>query len=120
MLHGRLHQKPFGEAVGERRRCRPLLDVGFGAQEFEIGEQHLDHAGAVDEGRDVGLGDAAPDGAKGPSDRQILEVQSDADGFHALAPCVARMKRSVIRDPVPHYAAPIRATGYDSQRLRRR
>jgi hypothetical protein len=36
-------------------------------QEFEVGEQHLDHAGAIDKVGDVGLGDRAPDGFELPA-----------------------------------------------------
>jgi hypothetical protein len=39
------------------------------ATKFEVGEQHLDHAGAVDEIGDVGLGDGAADGLELPADR---------------------------------------------------
>jgi hypothetical protein len=38
MLHGRLHQQALGEAIRQGGRRQALLDVGFGAQEFQIGE----------------------------------------------------------------------------------
>src|SRR5438309_134432 len=47
-----------------RRQAQP--DVRFMREEFAIGEQYLDHAGAVDEINDVGLGDRAADGLELP------------------------------------------------------
>jgi hypothetical protein len=54
-------------------------------EEFEIGEQHLDHAGAIDEIGNVGLGDGAPDGLELPADRQILETETEPNCFHAFS-----------------------------------
>ena len=82
MLHRRLHQQPLGKRINQRRRRQPLFDVGFMREEFEVGEQHLDHAGAVDEIGDVGLGNATPDRLELPSDRQIFEVETEPDGLH--------------------------------------
>jgi hypothetical protein len=45
-------------------------------EKFEIGEQHLDHARAIHEIRDVGLGDRAPDRLELSPDRQILETEA--------------------------------------------
>jgi hypothetical protein len=53
-------------------------------EEFEIGEQHLDHTDAIDEVGDVGLGDRAPDGLEPPPNRQILEREADPDGLHCV------------------------------------
>ena len=82
VLHGRLHQQPFGEAIAQCRRRQALLDVGFLAQELGVGEQHLHHAGAVDEVDDVRLGHRAADGAEAPPDRQVLEMEAQSDDFH--------------------------------------
>jgi hypothetical protein len=53
-------------------------------EEFEVGEQHLDHAGAVDEIGNVGLGDGAPDCLEPPADRQILEVETEPHRLHTV------------------------------------
>jgi len=47
VLHRRLYPQPLGKRIDQRRRRQPLFDVGFMREEFEIGEQDLDHAGAV-------------------------------------------------------------------------
>jgi hypothetical protein len=51
-------------------------------EEFEVGEQYLDHTGAVDEIGDVGLGDGAPDCLELPTDRQILKAETEPYGLH--------------------------------------
>ena len=62
------------------------------SEEFEVGEQHLDHARAVDEIGDVGLGDGAPDGLELPPNRQILETEAEPDGLHPCTSC-KRLRR---------------------------
>jgi hypothetical protein len=74
----------LGEGIDQRRRRQPLLDVGFMREEFEVGEQHLDHAGAADKARDIGLGDGPPDCLELPSDRQILKVETEAHRLHTV------------------------------------
>src|ERR1700730_13145520 len=54
------------------------------SEEFEVGEQHLYHAGAIDEVGDVGLSDGAPDRPELPPDRQILKAQAEPYGFHLV------------------------------------
>jgi hypothetical protein len=51
-------------------------------EEFGVGEQHLDHAGAVDKIGDVGLGHGAADGLELSPDRQVLEIEAKPHGFH--------------------------------------
>jgi hypothetical protein len=53
-------------------------------EKFEVGEQHLDHAGAVDEIGDVGLGDGAPDRLELPPDRQIFETETEPHRLHTV------------------------------------
>src|SRR5271166_2369641 len=77
VLHRRLHQQPLGKGIDQRRRRETLLDVGFMRQEFEVGKEYLDHAGAVDEIGDVGLGDGASDRLELPADRQVLETEAE-------------------------------------------
>jgi hypothetical protein len=84
VLHCRLHEQSFGKGIDQRRRREPLLDVGFMREEFEVGEQNLDHAGAVDEIGDVGLGDRATDRLELPADQQILEVETEPDRLHTV------------------------------------
>jgi len=83
VLHCRLHEEPFGEGIDEGRRRQPLFEVRFMSEEFEVREQHLDHAGAVDEIGDVGLGDGAADRLELPADRQILKAKAEPHRFHA-------------------------------------
>jgi hypothetical protein len=75
-------RQPLGKGVNERRRRQTLLDIRFMGEELEVGEQHLDHAGAVDEIGDVGLGDGAAYRLELPSDRQILETEAEPHGLH--------------------------------------
>src|SRR5438552_6759107 len=84
VLHRRLHQQPLGKRINQRRRRQTLFDVGFIREKFEVGEQHLDHAGAVDEIGDVSVGNAAPDRLELPSDRQIFEIESEPHRLHAV------------------------------------
>jgi hypothetical protein len=74
----------LGKGIDECRRRQALLDVRFTRQKFEVGEQHLDHAGAVDEIGNVGLGDRAPDGLELPADWQILKAEAEPNCFHAV------------------------------------
>jgi len=82
MLHRRLDQEALGKGVDQRRRCEALLDVRFMREEFEVGEQHLHHASAVDEVGDVGFSDSAPDRFKLSPERQILEAEAEPHCFH--------------------------------------
>ena len=94
VLHCRLHQQSLGKGIDERRRRQTLLDVGLMREEFEVGEQHLDHAGAVDEIGDVGLGNGATDRLELPSDRQILETEAEPNRLHTI------LLGGVIPDPL--------------------
>src|SRR3546814_16705777 len=61
----------------------PTLDVRLLLQELEVGEQHLDHAGGVDEVGNVGLGHRAADGPEGLAERKILVEKAEPYSFHA-------------------------------------
>src|SRR6516162_604385 len=74
-------------------------------EEFEVGEQYLNHARAVDEVGDVGFVDGAPNGLELPADRQILKAEAEPDCFHAVAfdrydagPGVPRLHSSAISE----------------------
>src|SRR3546814_12226984 len=50
---------------------------------IEVGEQHLEHAGGVDEVGNVGLGHRAADGPEGLAERKILVEKAEPYSFHA-------------------------------------
>ena len=87
VLHRRLHQQPLGK--GSRPAPpgagRPLMSLSC-ARNSSVGEQHLDHAGAVDEIGDVGLGDGAADRLELPADRQILKARTRAPPSPSCSP----------------------------------
>jgi hypothetical protein len=97
MLHRRLDQEALGESIDECRRREPPFDVRFMREKFEIGEQHLDHAGAVHKIGDVGLGDRAPDCLELPPDRQILKAEAEPHGLHAALPNRPREHSGMLR-----------------------
>src|SRR5579884_1384545 len=84
VLHRRLRQEPLGKAVDKRARRRTALNVALVGEEFDIREENLDHAGAVDEVGDVGLGDGAADRLEAAADRQVLEIEAEPDNLHVL------------------------------------
>ncbi len=102
VLLGGLGKQPLGKGVSQRAGDRPALDVAFMGQEFDVGEQHLGHAGRVDEGDQVGFGHGAGDGAEFPPDRKILVVQPKPHHFvfavrcHAGRPSGPRMFRAMM------------------------
>src|SRR3546814_2441337 len=63
----------FRSGIGKGAGCHPTLDVRLLLQELEAGEQHLDHAGGVDEVGNVGLGHRAADGPEGLAERKRSE-----------------------------------------------
>ena len=50
-------------------------------QELVVREQHFGHADRVDEQHDVGLGDRAADRLELAPERQVLEMDAEADRF---------------------------------------
>jgi len=82
VLHCRLHQETLGKGVDQCGRRQAPLDVRFVCQKFEVGEQYLDHAGAVDKVGDVGVGNRPPNGLELPPDRQILKAETEPHRFH--------------------------------------
>src|SRR6202022_3455341 len=88
-------EETLGKSVDERRRRQTLLDIGFMREEFEVGEQYLDHAGAADKIGDVSLGDGAPDRLELPADRQILKAEPQPHRLHPVPPVPVWLLRRV-------------------------
>src|ERR1700730_18212843 len=95
VLHRGLHEETLGKSVDERRRRQTLLDVRFVREEFEVGEQYLDHAGTVDKIGDVSLGDGAPDRLELPADQQILKAEPQPHRLHPVPPVPVWLLRRV-------------------------
>ena len=67
--------------------CRNAKPV---CEELGVREQDLDHAGAIDEICDVGLGNGAADRLELPPNRQIFEIKAETQGFHCKSPRARR------------------------------
>src|SRR5262249_38949350 len=83
LLH-RLAQQPLHQAIGQGGGHKAALDATL-VLEGLIDEDHLQHAGRVDETDEIGLGDGAVERAEPKTHFELVPGVAVANGLHELS-----------------------------------